>query len=83
MIAAVCPATGQILLSADDTRASGEDLLLTVGPKIKASKLKVGESLLATATVEPDGSLTLAGAASDEKVKGADDPKTAQGDLKN
>ncbi len=82
MIAAICPATGQILLSADDTRTSGEDLLLTVGPKIKAAKLRVGESLLATATVEADGSLTLAGAASDEKVKGADDPKAAQGDLK-
>ena len=82
MVSAICPATGQVLLSADDTRTSGGDLLLTVGPKIVASKLKVGESLLATATVEANGSLTLAGVVSDQQVKGADDPKTAQGDLK-
>ena len=36
----------------------------------------------ATATVEGTGSLTLAGVVSDQQVKGADDPKTAQGDLK-
>jgi hypothetical protein len=83
MIAAVCPATDQILLSADDTRASGQDLSLKVGPKIDAAKLRVGESFLATATVEPDGSLTLAGVASDEQIKGADDAKSAQGDLKH
>ncbi len=82
MISAICPATGRVLLSADDTRTSGGDLLLTVGPKITASKLKVGESLLATATVDANGSLTLTGVVSDRQTKGADDPKTAQGDLK-
>ncbi len=82
IVAAICPQTGQILLSADDTRASAQDLTLTVPARIKAAKLVLGDSFLATATVEPDGSLTLAGVASDEKVKGAEDPKTAQGDLK-
>jgi hypothetical protein len=82
MVAALCPATGQVLLSADDTGVSAHDLVLTAGPKIEISKLRVGDSLLATATVEPDGSLTLVGLASDEQMKGADDAKSAQGDLR-
>lgn len=74
--------TGQLLLSADDTRASGQDLALTVPPAIKTTKMKPGDSFLATAAVEPDGSLVLAGLASDERRKGADDPRSARGDLK-
>ena len=37
---------------------------------------------MATANVGADGVLTLAGIASDEHRKGADDATTAQGDLK-
>lgn len=76
------PETGQLQLSADDTRASEEDLLLSVPAGIDASRLKPGDSYLATATVEPDGTLTLAGIASDERRKGAEDDDSAQGDLK-
>lgn len=82
MVTAICPDTGQLLLSADDTRVSGQDLALTVPSKIKTAKLKVGDSFLATAEVAPDGTLALAGLSSDERVKGADDPTAAQGDLK-
>ena len=74
--------TGKLLLSADDTRASEADLSLTVPASIDTAKFEVGESVLATATVEPDGTLTLTGIASDEQRKGADDPLAAQGDLK-
>ncbi|HEY5943079.1 MAG TPA: hypothetical protein VIT89_09490 [Solirubrobacterales bacterium] len=81
IVSAVCPATGQLLISADDTRASESDLLLTVPAKIKTAKLKVGDSLVATATVEEDGTLTLAGLASDEGKKGASSTSQAQGDL--
>jgi hypothetical protein len=76
------PETGQLLLSADDTRASETDIALFVSPEIKTTKLKQGDSYLATAEVEPDGTLRLVGIASDEQRKGADDPKAAQGDLK-
>ncbi len=76
------PETGQLLFSADDTRASETDLALAVSPKIEPAKLKQGDSYLATAEVGPDGSLTLVGIAGDERRKGADDPKAAQGDLK-
>ncbi len=76
------PETGQLLLSADDTRASEADLALTVPPAIKTIKLTKGDSLVATVTVEADGSLKLTGLASDEHRKGADEASSAQGDLK-
>jgi hypothetical protein len=76
------PETGKLLLSADGPRESGADLALTVPPEISPSRLRVGDSYLATATVEADGSLTLAGIVGDEHTRGADDPRSAQGDLK-
>ncbi|MDQ2631448.1 MAG: hypothetical protein M3Y75_10850 [Actinomycetota bacterium] len=82
IVSAVCPATKQLLISADDLRASEDDLLLTVPDRIKADKLKIGESIVATASVEEDGTLTLAGLASDEGQKGAEAAASAQGDLK-
>jgi hypothetical protein len=81
VVTALCPATGQILISADDMRESGADLTLTVPAKIKTTKLKLGQSLLATAEVGEAAALTLAGLASDEGIKGAEDEKSAQGDL--
>jgi len=74
--------TNQLLLSADDTRESETDLTLTVPSSIDPTKLKPGDSYLATATVEPDGTLKLSGITSDEHTKGANDPASAQGDLK-
>ena len=82
VVSAVCPATKQLLISADDLRSSGHDLLLTVPDQIKTGRLKAGESIVATATVEADGTLTLAGLASDEGKKGAEAAASAQGDLK-
>ncbi len=82
VLTAICPETGQLTISADDVRESGAHLTLAVPPKLDVSKLKLGDSLLATANVGEGGVLTLAGLASDEQRKGADDPKAAQGDLK-
>jgi hypothetical protein len=82
IVSAVCPATGQLLVSADDLREGEADLLLAVPSQIKTAKLKVGDSILATATVGEDAALTLAGLASDERLKGAEDAASAQGDLK-
>jgi len=81
VVTALCPASGQVLVSADDLRESGADLTLTVPAKIKTAKLKLGDSLLATAEVDAAGALTLAGLASDEGLKGAADQHSAQGDL--
>lgn len=82
IVSAVCPATGQLLISADDLRVSGDDLILTVPGQFKTGKLKVGESIVATASVQENGTLTLAGIASDEETKGAEESASAQGDLK-
>jgi hypothetical protein len=81
MVKAVCLGTTQLLISADDVDESGHDLLLAVPPGIDTSKLKVGQSVLATATIGTDASLSLTGLASDERLKGADDAKATQGDL--
>lgn len=78
----VLPETAQLLLSADGSGESEKDLTLSVPAEIKLAKLTAGDSYLATATVNPDGTLALAGIASDEHLKGADDAATAQGDLK-
>ncbi len=81
VVTALCPASGQILLSADDLRESGADLVVAVPAKLKTAKLKLGDSLLATAEAAEPGALTLSGLASDEGRKGAEDTKSAQGDL--
>ncbi|MEX2105316.1 MAG: hypothetical protein WD810_00305 [Solirubrobacterales bacterium] len=82
IVSAICPATGQLLLSADDLRESEADVVLAAPERFKTSGLKLGDSVLATATIEEDGTLTLAGLASDERAKGAEDAGSAQGDLK-
>lgn len=81
IVSAVCAETGQLLISADDIRAGGQDLLLAVPPAIDVSKLAVGESVAVGADIGADGSLTLTGLASDEHTKGADDGGATQGDL--
>jgi hypothetical protein len=78
----IAPDGAQLLLSADDTRESEADLTLTIPPSIDPKRLDPGDSYLATAEVQPDGSLLLTGIASDEHRKGADDASSAQGDLR-
>ena len=79
----VLPDTNQLLLSADDTRES-DSRSDAHRPEVdrRQRSSRSGDSYLATATVEPDGTLTLSGIASDEHTKGANDPASAQGDLK-
>jgi hypothetical protein len=81
VVAEVASDATQIALSADDAGESGAALTLAVPRAIDATELTPGDSYLATATVEPDGSLALAGIAGDEHSRGADDPASAQGDL--
>ena len=81
VVSAVCAAGGKLALSADDLRQSGADLVFTVPKQIDLSKLEPGESVLATAAFEADGSLRLTGLAGDERRQGADDAAATQGDL--
>lgn len=81
IVGAVEAETAHLLLSADDVRESGLDITLNVPADIDVTKLTLGDSVLAGAEIGADGSLTLTGLASDERAKGAEDTKTAQGDL--
>jgi hypothetical protein len=78
----VAPDSSHLLLSADGAGLSEDRLTLRLPRAIDATKLEAGDSYLATATIEPDGSLTLAGIVSDELTRGAADATTAQGDLR-
>lgn len=82
LVTGICPEGNAVMLSSDDSREDGSDLLLVVPPQIDASGLEPGDSVLATAEIGEGGVLTLTGLASDQRVKGADDARAAQGDLK-
>jgi hypothetical protein len=81
IVAAVNAETSQLSISADDVRESGQDIVLAVPPGIDASGLGVGDSVLASADIGAEGSLTLTGLASDERLEGAEDEAATQGDL--
>lgn len=81
VIAAICPEEAKLAFSGDDLRQSGEDIVFEVPSSIDLAGLEVGDSAAATAAIEADGTLRLTGLASDERTKGADDAKAAQGDL--
>lgn len=83
IVAAVCPETEELLLSADDTGEAHKDVLFKVPSAIDVSRLRVGESILATATRAEDGMLSLSGLADDDHMKAADDLKALQGDLRS
>jgi hypothetical protein len=73
---------GHILFSADWAGEGESTLTLSIPQEVDASRLKAGDSYLATVSVESDSSLKLSGITSDEHTKGADEPSSAQGDLK-
>jgi hypothetical protein len=81
IVEAVCADAGKLLISADDIRESGHDLLFTVKSTIDTTQLEVGQSVAGFAAIGADGSLELTGLASDERIKGADDEAATQGDL--
>jgi hypothetical protein len=81
IVAAVEPETAHLLISADDRAESGQNLTFSVPAGIDPSALAAGESVLASADIGADGSLTLTGLASDERLEGAEDEKATQGDL--
>jgi hypothetical protein len=82
IVTAVCPDQGRLTISADGAREGERDLELIVPTAIATDGLLIADSIVATAMIGEDGSLTLAGLAGDEGVNGADDGSSAQGDLK-
>ena len=81
ILAGVDAESAQLTISADDVRDSGQDIAVAIPAGIDASALTVGDSVLASTDIGADGSLVLAGLASDERLKGAEDAKATQGDL--
>lgn len=81
IVTAICPEEAKLALSGDDLRQAGQDVVLDVPSTIDLGGLELGDSVAATAAIEADGGLRLTGLASDERTKGADDAKAAQGDL--
>ena len=81
VVTALCPAEAKLLLSGDDLRQSGKDIAFAVPASLDLGGLEVGDSVAVTAAIAADGTLSLTGLASDERVKGADDAASAQGDL--
>jgi hypothetical protein len=81
IVGAICPGSGELVISADDIRQSGQDLTFAVPDEIDVSELEVGQSVAATATISEDGALELEGIASEEGRRAADDAKLIQGDL--
>jgi hypothetical protein len=82
IVTAVCPDSGQLLLSADDIRESGADLLFQLpAPGIDLMQAPVGDAVIATAMIGASGELSLTGLASDKHTRGADDASRLQGDL--
>ncbi|MDX6616537.1 MAG: hypothetical protein QOD60_1628 [Solirubrobacterales bacterium] len=82
IVQAVCPATSELVLSADDTRESFSDMLLPVpvSSAIDLSKVTVGQSFNLSAAFDPSAkTLTVTGSSSDQGSDGANNAALAQG----
>lgn len=80
-VQAICPESGELLLSADGTRQGGADMTAAVPKGIDLGRLEIDQAVLATVEIERDGTLSLAGIASNEGEDGADDSEQLQGDF--
>ncbi|MFN8113510.1 MAG: hypothetical protein U0R51_09960 [Solirubrobacterales bacterium] len=83
VVQAVCDDESQIVVSADDVRELGADLVLAVPKQIDPALVEEGSSITAAVDPEPaeDGTHALYGIAGDDGIDGADDEKLGQGDL--
>lgn len=80
-VQALCPETGELLISADDIRYGGVDLTVAAPKDIDLTLLEVDQPVIAAVEVGEDGALSLAGVASDAGIDGADDAEQLQGDF--
>jgi hypothetical protein len=79
VVQAVCPGTGQLVLSADGARESARDILVQAQQGIDLRKIHVGRSVVGGVELKPPDSLSLSGVASNQGIKGADSQKQIQG----
>jgi hypothetical protein len=82
IVTAICLESDELLVSADDVRESADDLLFDISSaEVDAARLRIGDSVLATGTIDAGGNLALTGLADDDRTRGADDFESLQGDL--
>jgi hypothetical protein len=82
IVQAVCPATGELVISADDTRESFSDLLLPVpaSSAIDLTKVTAGQSFNLSAAFDPNAkTLSVTGSSSDQGSDGSNNAALAQG----
>lgn len=82
IVQATCPELDQIVVSADDLRELGEDLVLATPKEVDPAAVEPGESVTVNVNPTPaeDGTLELSGISGDDGLKGADDEEAGQGD---
>jgi hypothetical protein len=74
--------SGGLVLSADDIREAGRDLIaLPLPAGVDPAKLAPGQAVQVAVDVDGSGNLTLRGITSDQGAAGADDPAQGQGTL--
>jgi hypothetical protein len=83
IVQSVCPATGELVVSADDTRETFSDLLLPVPAStgIDLTKVTVGQPFNVSAAFA-GGAFSVTGLSSDQGSAAANDPALAQGSQK-
>jgi hypothetical protein len=81
IVETTCSNPARLVLTADDLRESGADIIFSVPDGIDLSALRQGDTVDVTALFGPgaDG-FQLTGLSSEEGIRGADDPSKAQGD---
>jgi len=80
IVQAACTQPAGLVLSADDLRESGRDLVVNDPGALDLTKLLPGRPVDVTATLAPDGAYSLTGVSGDQGKKEADDPAAAFGD---
>jgi hypothetical protein len=78
VVEGVCRDSHKLLVSADDVRESGHDIVLGVPAQIRIGALKPGQVLKLGAEIGDAGALTLSSVAGDEGTDGAEDADLVQ-----
>ncbi len=81
IVQGICAGSGSLVLSADDLRASGEDIRFTIGAEVDVNLIDIGDIVDVSAVIdEQTSALELTGISLDRGLKQADDAGLVQGD---
>lgn len=82
-VQAVCPGAGELVLSADGTRESGRDIVISVpgSSGVDLREVSVGSAVIAGIELKAPAGLALHGIAGDQGISGASNSAQVQGSL--